>query len=36
MSFNFANKIREELKAIAWDIVVIDEAISSAMPTAQQ
>ena len=26
MSFNFANKIREELKAIAWDIVVIDEA----------
>ncbi len=26
MSFNFANKIRDELKAIAWDLVVIDEA----------
>jgi len=26
MSFNFANSIREELKAIAWDLVVIDEA----------
>lgn len=26
MSFNFANKIREELKAIQWDLVVIDEA----------
>ena len=26
MSFNFANRLREELKAIAWDLVVIDEA----------
>ena len=26
MSFNFANSIREELKAYAWDLVVIDEA----------
>lgn len=26
MSFNYANKIREDLKAIAWDLVVIDEA----------
>ena len=26
MSFNFANRIRDELKAIQWDLVVIDEA----------
>jgi superfamily II DNA/RNA helicase len=26
MSFNFANKIRDELKSIAWNLVVIDEA----------
>lgn len=26
MSFNYANKIREDLKAISWDLVVIDEA----------
>ncbi len=26
MSYNYANKIREELKAIAWSLVVIDEA----------
>ncbi len=26
MSFNFANKFREQLKGIAWDLVVIDEA----------
>ena len=26
MSFNYANSLREELKAIAWDLVVIDEA----------
>ena len=26
MSFNFANSLREELKALAWDLVVIDEA----------
>ena len=26
MSFNYANKIRDELKAISWDLVVIDEA----------
>jgi ERCC4-related helicase len=26
MSFNFANSMREDLKAIAWDLVVIDEA----------
>jgi hypothetical protein len=26
VSFNFANRIRDELKAIAWDLVVIDEA----------
>ena len=26
MSYNYANKIREELKTIAWDLVVIDEA----------
>lgn len=26
MSFNYANAIRDELKAIAWDLVVIDEA----------
>lgn len=26
MSFHFANSLREELKAIAWDLVVIDEA----------
>lgn len=25
-SYNFANKIREEIKTIAWDLVVIDEA----------
>jgi hypothetical protein len=26
MSFNYANALREELKAIAWDMVVVDEA----------
>ncbi len=26
MSFNYANALREELKSIAWDLVVIDEA----------
>lgn len=26
VSFNYANRIREELKALAWDMVVIDEA----------
>ena len=26
MSFNYANRIRDELKTIAWDLVVIDEA----------
>jgi hypothetical protein len=26
MSFNYANAMREELKTIAWDLVVIDEA----------
>src|SRR5271157_6057163 len=26
MSFNYANAMREELRAIAWDLVVIDEA----------
>ena len=26
MSFNYANALREELKATAWDLVVIDEA----------
>jgi hypothetical protein len=26
MSFNYANKIREDLKSTAWDLVVIDEA----------
>lgn len=26
ISFNYANRIREELKSIAWDMVVIDEA----------
>ena len=26
LSYNYANRIREELKAIAWDLVVIDEA----------
>lgn len=26
MSFHFANSLREELKAMAWDLVVIDEA----------
>jgi hypothetical protein len=26
MSFNYANALREELKAIQWDLVVIDEA----------
>jgi superfamily II DNA/RNA helicase len=26
MSFNYANKIRDELKTVAWDLVVIDEA----------
>jgi hypothetical protein len=26
MSFNYANKIRNDLKTIAWDLVVIDEA----------
>src|SRR6202795_3691156 len=24
MSFNYANRLREELKAVAWDLVVID------------
>ena len=26
LSYNYANKIRDELKAISWDLVVIDEA----------
>ncbi|MDO9011054.1 MAG: SNF2-related protein [Gallionella sp.] len=26
LSYNYANKMRDELKAIAWDLVVIDEA----------
>ena len=26
MSFNYANALREELKTIAWDLVVVDEA----------
>ncbi len=26
MSFNFANAIRDDIKAVAWDLVVIDEA----------
>ena len=26
LSYNYANKIRDELKAIAWDLVAIDEA----------
>jgi hypothetical protein len=26
MSFHFANRLRDELKAVAWDLVVIDEA----------
>jgi ERCC4-related helicase len=26
LSFNYANAIREELKAVAWDLVVMDEA----------
>src|SRR6266508_7003616 len=26
MSFNYANSLREELKGLAWDLVVIDEA----------
>ncbi len=26
MSFNYANKIRDELKTVAWDLVIIDEA----------
>jgi SNF2 family DNA or RNA helicase len=26
MSFNYANSLREEVKAVAWDLVVIDEA----------
>lgn len=26
LSYNYANKIREDLKAIAWELVVIDEA----------
>jgi len=26
LSYNYANKMREELKAVAWDLVVIDEA----------
>jgi ERCC4-related helicase len=26
MSFNYANALREELKAVAWDLVVVDEA----------
>lgn len=26
LSYNYANKIREELKAVSWDLAVIDEA----------
>src|ERR1039458_5856693 len=26
MSFNYANALRDELKAIAWNLVVVDEA----------
>jgi len=26
ISYHFANRMREELRAIAWDLVVIDEA----------
>ena len=26
MSFHYANRLRDELKALAWDMVVIDEA----------
>jgi hypothetical protein len=26
MSFNYANRLRDELRAVAWDMVVIDEA----------
>ena len=26
LSYNYANRVRDELKAIAWDLVVIDEA----------
>ena len=26
MSFNYANALRDELKAIAWDLVIVDEA----------
>ena len=26
LSFNYANRLREEIKAVAWDLVVIDEA----------
>lgn len=26
VSFNYANRLREEVKAVAWDLVVIDEA----------
>jgi superfamily II DNA/RNA helicase len=26
MSFNFANRMRDEMKAVAWDLVVVDEA----------
>ncbi len=26
MSFNFANSMREDMKAVAWDLVVVDEA----------
>ncbi len=26
MSFNFANSLREEVKAVSWDLVVVDEA----------
>jgi len=26
MSFNFANSLREEVKAVGWDLVVVDEA----------
>lgn len=26
LSYNYANKMRDELKAVAWDLVVIDEA----------
>src|SRR4029079_19755426 len=26
MSFNYANKIREDLKTVPWDLVVMDEA----------